>query len=742
MEKELIKIEGTVETVVFRNDDNGYAVLRLKTSNGDSLTAVGCMPRAGVGEYLVVSGSWMTHPSYGDQFKIEKCERSLPATEGAILEYLSSGTIRGIGRKTAVKIVEKFGKDTFYMIENEPMQLVEIQGITITKAESISKDFQMQNGISRLMEFLVENDLEPALALRLYKLYGMASIGLVRDNPYLLTNFELGVEFNKADKLALTLGMSGSSMERVEAAILYELSYNAESGHVFIPRRKLAPITAELISVPLDLVEDTIDALVDDRAIVIEDICGECACYLSHLYEAEGFVADRLCRMLLSQASTSLDIDDIISQIEAAHGIDYAPLQRKAISVAANHSVMVMTGGPGTGKTTVIQGMLSLFERMGLTVALAAPTGRAAKRMSEFCGTDAKTIHRMLEMDYDESGLGMPTFGKNHDNQLDIDVLILDEMSMVDLLLMRAVLDALKPTSRLIMVGDADQLPSIGAGNVLKDLVTSDIVETVRLTDIFRQAAESNIVVSAHAINRGEFPDFKKKDSDLFFLKRNGYNDVIDTVVDLCCNRLPKNMGISPSQIQVLTPSRKYEVGTIVLNRKLQEALNPQSAAKNEKRIGDKLFRVGDRVMQIRNNYDLPWYSLNGGESGLGVFNGDIGEITGIDNSDEFLTVKYDDRLVHYAFTMLNELELAYAMTVHKAQGSEFRAVIFAALGGSNYLLHRSVLYTAITRARELLIITSNSGTIAAMIQNNKQRNRYSALKTRLSNFRSSSWGF
>lgn len=731
MAEEQIKIEGVCEAVIFRNDDNGYAVLRVSTVNGDAITAVGCMPRVGVGEHLVIIGSWITHPTYGEQFKIEQCERNLPATEGAILEYLSSGTVRGIGRKTAVKIVEKFGKDSFNIIESDPMRLTEIPGITVSKAEQISKDFQMQNSISRLIEFLVENELEPSIALHLYSAYGMAAIGLIKDNPYLLTNMEFGVEFSKADILASRLGMSGNSLERVEAAVIYELSFNAESGHAFIPRRKLAPITADLIGVSLDLVEDTIDALNEDGAIVIEEINGEYAVYLGHLYEAENFIAKRLCRMLSYSPQNKVSVDHIIDKIERKQKIEYAPLQRKAIECAAKSPVMVMTGGPGTGKTTVVRGILELFDCMGLSVMLAAPTGRAAKKMSEFCGVEAKTIHRMLEMDYSE-GSAFPVFGINHENPLNCDVLILDEVSMVDLMLMRAVLDALKSDCRLILVGDADQLPSIGAGNILKDLVTSEYIPTVRLCEIFRQAAESKIVVSAHAINNGEYPDFSNRDSDMFFLKREGVNEVIDTVVDLCANRLPKNMKIPPSQIQVLTPSRKYEVGTIVLNRKLQEALNPPSKEKSEIRIGDKLFRMGDRVMQIRNNYDLPWYSTVGGEGGLGVFNGDIGEITGVDTREEYLTVRYDDKTVHYAFSMLNELELAYAMTVHKAQGSEFRAVIFASLGGSKYLLHRSVLYTAITRARELLVLVTNPATVTTMINNNKQRNRYSALKTRI----------
>ncbi|MEG2570839.1 MAG: AAA family ATPase, partial [Clostridia bacterium] len=464
---------------------------------------------------------------------------------------------------------------------------------------------------------------------------------------------------------------------------------------------------------------------------VIEDVCGETACYLSHLYEAETFVAARLEQLMGCQIKTELDMGETVSRIESAARLSYAPLQREAVCAAANNPVMILTGGPGTGKTTVIQGMLELFSRMGLSVSLAAPTGRAAKRMSEFCGVEAATIHRMLEQDYTD-GSGLPTFGKNEGNPLETDVLIIDEMSMVDIMLMRAVLAALPTSCRLVMVGDSDQLPSIGAGNVLKDLIAADIITSIRLTEIFRQAQSSNIVVSAHAINRGEFPDFAGRDSDMFFLQRHDANSVIETTVELCRDRLPKNMGIPASQIQVLTPSRKYDVGTIILNRRLQDALNPASQDKNEHRVGDKLFRVGDRVMQIRNNYDLAWHNLDGADSGLGVFNGDIGEIIAIDANVELLSVQYDERVVHYAFTMLCELELAYAMTVHKAQGSEFRAVVFAALGGSDFLLHRSVLYTAITRARSLLVLVSDKDTIKTMISNNRQRNRYTALRYRI----------
>lgn len=732
MERELIQLEGTVDAVIFRNDDNGYAVLRVRSMSGDVVTAVGCMPHIGVGEFLSASGVWGAHASYGEQFQIESVERSLPAEEGAILDYLSSGAVKGIGRKTAEKLVDRFGKDCFQIMESDPDRLCEVSGITPARARKISEDFQMQNGISRLMEFLVSNQIEPSLALRLYRTYGSAALGIVRQNPYLLTEAELGVEFFKADKLAMTLGIQAEATSRVEAAVIYTLTYNADAGHCFLPRDKLVQATVNMIGLTYELVDQAVGTLVSDGLVVCEEICGLQAVYLAHLHDAETYVAARLAEMITGfDGYDNPEGDKLISRIAAEQGIVYAEAQRQAILTAAENPVMILTGGPGTGKTTVIRGMLSIFDKLQLSVALAAPTGRAAKRMTESCGEEAKTIHRMLEMNYDASS-PYPVFGRAHDNPLECDVLIIDEMSMVDLMLMRAVLEALRPNCRLVLVGDADQLPSVGAGNVLKDLVASGQIPTVRLTEIFRQAAESNIVVSAHRINRGEMPDLAAKDSDLFFLRKTGYNDCIDTIVDLVKHRLPDNMGIPSCQIQVLTTNRKYEVGTAVLNRKLQQALNPAGEGKSEKRFGERVFRTGDRVMQVRNNYDLAWHSLVGGESGMGVFNGDVGEIKGIDLREEVLTVQFDDRIVHYSFQLLNELELAYAMTVHKAQGSEFRAVVFAALGGSRYLLHRSVLYTAITRAKELLVLVGDVATIRTMVANNKQRNRFSGLRARI----------
>jgi len=731
MEQELMTIEGIVETVIYRNNENGYAVLRLETDAGDSIVLVGCLPNVGAGELIVAQGVWGTHATYGEQFQVQVCERRLPAAEGAILSYLSSGTVKGIGRKTAEKIVDLFGTDTFYIIESNPMQLTQIPGITKSKALAISEDFQLQNGISRLMEFLVSHRIEPQIALTLYRTYGAHAISFVRDNPYLLTYPEFGVSFQQADKLAFELGLGAQAQSRIEAAILYELNFNANAGHCFIPWDKLAKITADLIGVSQNSVEQAMVTLSEDSLMVVEDICGETACYLAHLYEAEVFVAEKITSLFRQYHDAPFDPSSRIRQIEATMGIEYASLQFEAVKNAVNSPVFILTGGPGTGKTTIIRGILALFEQMKLECALAAPTGRAAKRMSEFCGVEAKTIHRMLEMSYSPGAV--PVFGVNHENPLTCDVLILDEVSMVDLPLMRAVLDALKPGARLVLVGDSDQLPSVGPGNLLKDLIDSGLIPTVALTQIFRQAETSQIITGAHEINRGELPDLTRKDGDVFFIQRGDYNRLIDTVLELCTKRLPDKLGIAPNQIQVLTTNRKYETGTIILNRKLQEALNPSSPEKTEKRVGERVFRVGDRVMQVRNNYDLVWTSDFGSEGGTGIFNGDIGEILEINFHSEQLKIRFDDRTVLYPFANLNELELAYAMTVHKVQGCEFRVVIFVALGGSPYLLHRSVLYTAVTRAREMLLLVGDHATLEQMVRNNKQRKRYSALRARLS---------
>ena len=724
-------IRGVIDAVIFRNDDNGYAVLKLIDETGEEIIAVGCVPFAGVGEYIEAEGEWSTHASYGEQFKISSFNRTLPNSSDMILEYLSSGTIRGVGRKTAEKIVNVFGDDSLYIIERHPKRLCEVAGITAKKAEQIGKQFELQNAMMLLMEFVHENGLDPETAVALFHHYGRSAREVVRRNPYILSDAQIGVPFYKADALAIDMGFDGCARERLEAAVIYELRFNSESGHSFIPRDKLCSATSQLLSVELCEIEETVAHLIKSGDIVSEDICGVNACYLASLYDSETYVAKKLAVLSLQNEKRDFNCDELIEKAQLDGNIRFEPLQRRAIEMAVNNSVLLLTGGPGTGKTTVIKGMLYAFDKMGLKVMLAAPTGRAAKRMTEFCGLEAKTIHRMLEICYNEKGTEA-TFARDEQNPLDAEVLIIDEMSMVDVSLMASVLKALPKRCKLIMVGDADQLPSVGPGNVFKDLLNSQCFPTVSLDRIFRQAAESDIIVGAHAVNRGEMPDLKKKDNDLFFLSRLSDDEIINTVLELCKTRLPKNMNIPSSQIQVLSVSRKNVTGTVELNRRLQYEINPPEDGKDEKRIGDRLFRLGDRVMQIKNNYTINWYSMYGGEVGYGIFNGDIGEIISIDNIDETLTVNFDSRLVHYPFSNLSELELAYAMTVHKSQGSEFRAVILVAGNSAPSLLHRSVLYTAMTRARELLIIVGDFGIIKYMVNNNKQRNRYSALKARI----------
>ncbi len=724
-------ISGIIASVIFKNDDNGYAVLNLCTEDGGETIAVGCVPFAGVGEYIEASGVWANHPSYGTQFKITSFQRTLPNTAEMILAYLSSGAIKGIGRKTAEKIVETFGDDSLYIIERYPRRLCEIAGITAKKAEQIAARFEQQSALMLLMEFVSENGLEPEIAVALFHIYGKKATECVRRNPYILSDAEIGVPFYKADKLAIDMGFEGNARERLVAAVIYELRFNSESGHTFIPRDKLRTATARLLSIEEEQIEITIDRLIVDGEVVEEEICGLSACYLASLYDAESYVAKKLAVLAVSNTATEFNCDEIIEKAEIKGNLKFEPLQKKAIEMAVNNSVLLLTGGPGTGKTTVIKGMLSAFERMDMRVMLAAPTGRAAKRMTEFCGIEAKTIHRLLEICYNEHGTAA-SFAKDEQNPLETDVLIIDEMSMVDIELISATLKALPPRCKLILVGDADQLPSVGPGNVFKDLLGCEMFPTVVLDRIFRQAAQSDIIVGAHAVNRGELPDFRKKDNDLFFMSRTDDESLVKTVLELCKTRLPDKMNIPASQIQVLAASRKNATGTVELNRRLQEALNPAEEGKDEKKIGDRLFRLGDRVMQIKNNYNINWYGMYGGEVGYGIFNGDIGEVISIDTRDETLTVNFDSRLVHYPFSNLSELELAYAMTVHKSQGSEFRAVVLVACDSSPALLHRSVLYTAMTRARELLIIVGDFGVVKYMTENNKQRNRYSALKTRM----------
>ena len=726
MEQELIS--GTVAAVVFQNQENGYAVIKLDSEEGGLITVVGTIPVPVAGERLIVTGKWGTHANYGRQFEAEFLERMLPDSSKEILAYLSSRAVRGIGPKTAEKIVAAFGEDSLKILERTPERLTEISGISMKKALEMGASFRQQVGVRNLIEFLAAYHIPAETAVQLYRAYGGRAMELVQENPYLLTQPQFGAVFSSADTLALELGFDGNDPRRVEAGVLFELRHNLGNGHSFLPKDKLTAATASLLELEAAEVEEAMDRLCELGRIELDEIAGLQAVYLPEYYEAETYITQRILRMASQTPQERKEVS--VASIEAVNGIRYAEKQREAICAAAQERVMILTGGPGTGKTTTLAGILTLFDQRHLQTLLAAPTGRAAKRLSELTGREASTIHRLLETQISPE-TGEMVFMRDEDEPLKCDALIVDEVSMVDVLLMHSLLLALPQEAKLILVGDPDQLPSVGAGRLFSDLITSGAVKTICLTEIFRQAQQSLIVMNAHAVNRGELPVLTVKDRDFFFMKRRTAESVVQTIADLCARRLPENMGIRPEDIQVISPTRKGETGTVNLNRVLQAALNPPQPSKKEKYCGEICFREGDRVMQIRNNYDILWKRPDGG-SGTGIFNGDIGIICRIDPYEDQVHIRFDDRDAVYDSDMLPELELAYAITAHKSQGSEYKAVIFAVFGGAPLLLTRGVLYTAITRARELLILVGNEEVVAQMTYNNRRDKRYSGLRWRL----------
>lgn len=727
---EQTEINGIISSVIYLNDENGYAVVRMETDSGEMVTAVGCLPYIAPGEMISAEGSWVTHAQHGRQFKIEQSNRLLPTSADGIYEYLAGSTVKGIGPATAALIVDRFKEKSLDILEMHPEKLAEIKGISLTKAKDLSASFKKQAGVRRLTEFLCAYGIKPLVALKLYRAYGSTALETVHENPYIISASHIGASFAEADNLALELGIEGDSINRISAAVLFELQHNSGNGHCFIPRDKLIAATSQLISVPADLVSDAIDSLSENGGLVCDTVANLDVCYLAELYEAETYTAERLKSMAGLKTKSSANIERLITKLENLYDISYAPLQKQSIELALNNRILVITGGPGTGKTTILKGILSLYDELELETLLAAPTGRAAKRMSELTGREASTIHRLLGAKMAEDGQSV-IFSKHEGDPLNCDALVLDECSMVDITLMSSLLKALKPGCRLVLVGDADQLPSVGPGNVFSDIIRSRTVPTVRLTEIFRQKGDSRIVRNAHMINRGEHPDFEANTGDFFRLRRLKGGTAVETIVELCARRLPENMKIPSASIQVLSPTRKGETGTANLNKRLQAALNPPSESKKEKLFGEAVFRVGDRVIQIKNNYDTIW-KTKGGVSGAGVYNGDIGTIAQIDPITETLTVDFEDKLATYSFEMLNELEHAWALTVHKSQGSEYRAVVLALSGDVQMLLTRGVLYTAVTRAKELLIMVGDDSIAHRMIDNNKQSRRYSALRLRL----------
>lgn len=731
MTEDLEMIQGAISAVVYQNYDNGYAVLRLSVGGGQNVTVVGTIPMPAVGERLLVTGKWSTHASYGRQFEAEFLERLMPQSAMEILNYLSSRVIKGIGPKMATRIVERFGSETLAIMEREPERLSEVAGISREKARAIGEEFRLQVGIRQLMEFFALHHLPADLAVRTYKLYGESTLELIYDDPYLLMEEGLEAPFGAVDRFAIELGMAGDDPRRIEAGILFELNYNLTCGHSFLPEEKLVPATAQLLNVPGEAVSQGIQRLLEGERLVRQTLAGIVVIYLPALFEAEQYCTQRLLEFAALSFPEPRGLDKKIRDAQQESGVDYSEEQQQAVREAAASGLLLVTGGPGTGKTTILRGILSLLGQMQLRCLLAAPTGRAAKRLTEVTGEDASTIHRLLEAGIDPN-TGNMVFARDEDNPLKADAVIVDEMSMVDVQLLCALLRAIPQGKRLILVGDPDQLPPVGPGFPFRDMLRSEVLPTVRLTEIFRQAQKSLIVMNAHRVNRGEMPDLKTVNSDFFFMRRTSEEAVAQLIRDLCTTRLPKNMGIPPEQIQVLCPTRKGGVGTVNLNRLLQAALNPPTPEKKERSFGDFLFREGDRVMQIKNNYDIVWKSCDGTTAGTGIFNGDVGVIREIDPGAETMTLVFDDREAVYDFTQLNELEPAYAMTVHKSQGSEYRAVILTAWNGSPYLLNRSILYTAITRARELLIAVGREETVAAMVNNATKNRRYTGLKLRL----------
>ena len=728
---ERVTVEGSVDAVIFQNEENGYTVLLLRVDGEDEpITVVGCIPCAAAGEGMTVTGVWVNHPVHGPQLSAESVERRLPQEEEDIVCYLSSGILKGVGPATAQRLVERFGADTLRVLEEEPERLRTIKGITAKKAMELSEAFRTLTGLRQVMEFLARYDLPVYLAMAVQRTYGDNALQMLRDDPYILSRAQFGVDFAVADAIAISMGFGGDDPCRLRAAIEYELAHNAGNGHVFLPREKLLAATAQLVDVDTDMVETALDKLIDSFAVVEKPIANVRGCYLPRLYQAETFVAQRLLSMLRAPVEQLRQVDKTIDAIEKEQGVSYAPLQRQAVRMAAEGGVLLLTGGPGTGKTTSLRGIVALYRRMGLDVALLAPTGRAAKRLGEVTDCDAQTIHRALGMSYNDL-TGQAAFKKNGSDPLEAHAVIVDEMSMVDLELMQALLEALRPGCRLVLVGDPDQLPSVGAGNVLGDLLRSTVVPTVSLTQVFRQAEQSAIIRNAHAVNMGQPPQLDSNQGDFFFLCRRSPDRLVQTVVELCRDRLPRNMNIPADQIQVLSPTRKGACGTVSLNRALQAALNPPSPQKRQKQWGDVTFRVGDRVMQTKNNYDVLW-EKDDGTAGSGIFNGDVGVIQDIDSSGELIVLRFDDRTATYTADLLSQLDMAYAITVHKSQGSEYPAVILVSAPAAPSLMVRGVLYTAITRARRMLIMVGDDAVPARMAENDRQQRRYSGLRRRL----------
>ncbi len=719
-------IKGTVDSVTYRNDDNGFGVIVLDYG-GDPLNVVGELGNVEEGEDLELTGSFTNHPKFGEQFKAEICIRSLPVEASAIQRYLAGGVVKGIGPVLAKKIVAKFGDKTLEIMESEPERLAEVEGITPIKAKSYAEEFEKVIGFRTLLMYFTDAKIPAVYGIRAWKKYGESALMLIDRNPYILCSYGIELPFLKAEEIARDKGIPEDSAFRLSAGVKYILEENADAGHTCLPQDKLTDLAARLLRVELSDVTSAIGKEAEEENLYIYYKKDRPFVMLRDYYIAEDYIARRLAMMNSLSYDTRINYDEVIDIAERENGIFYADKQREAINTALSKGFMVLTGGPGTGKTTTLNAIISLYEQQGMKPLICAPTGRAAKRASDLTGYEAKTIHRLLGV---KAGGEIAGFEHNENNLLDCDAVIVDEMSMVDSLLFEALLRAIPIDCKLIMVGDSDQLPSVGAGNVLHDIIESKTVPVISLTEIFRQALESAIVTNAHKIVRGEMPELDNS-KDFFFLQRLDFEPAAELTVDLCETRLPKAYGLDTiTDIQVLSPTRKGPLGTVELNKRLQSALNPPSRQKSEIKTFLYTFRTGDKVMQTKNDYEIEW--KKGDEKGAGIFNGDIGVITRLNRLLGEIVIDFDGRVASYNVGMLENVELAYAATVHKSQGSEFDAVILPILGGYDKLYFRNLLYTAVTRAKKYLVIVGSKKRLEFMIGNNRRMNRYTCLRQML----------
>lgn len=728
------EVQGVVEDILFKNDENGYVVARIN-KNKELITVVGCLPYLTEGQQVKFEGQWVIHPQFGKQLKVQNFEEILPNSIVGIERYLSSGVIDGIGPVTAKKIVEKFGESTFEILEKNISKLAEIEGIGEKKIKVIYDSYFKQREVKNIMVFLQTYGVSANQCVKIYRRYGEKSIETVRENPYILTEDISGIGFKTADKIARSIGIDISSPFRIQSGINFVINEFCGLGNTYIPIERLIKDAGDILNVPHEEIEKNIYECAIDQKIKIEIIEEKKCVFTIPYYYCEIGVTKKLLSLALSNyESLKIDIDDEIKKFEMENKIEFAHYQKEAIKGAFECGVEVITGGPGTGKTTIINCITKIYEESGMKVAMAAPTGRAAKRMTEATGKEAKTIHRLLELGFNDDD--NMTFLRDDDSPLQYDVIIVDEASMIDIVLMNNLLKAVGLGTRLIIVGDVDQLPSVGPGNVLRDIIESECIRVVRLTEIFRQAEKSMIVVNAHKINNGEMPILNEKDKDFYFIRCDEPKGILETLIELIDSRLPKfNLSWDKkAHIQVLTPMRKGLLGVTNLNIKLQEIINPRDSGKKEREYKDGIFRVGDKVMQTKNNYSLKWTKIKGqGENeGLGVFNGDIGIIDGIDEEGNISVLFDDERIVNYEPINMDELELAYATTIHKSQGSEFPVVIMPAFMGAPLLMNRNLLYTGITRAKQFVVIVGSIKAIHFMVNNNRSFERYSALKWRI----------